>query len=136
MNHLKFSSNKKGVVSFVFSKFTLIIFAIIVASALFFVLIIEKDIQQTDSTAKEAEGIANVIDMVSASEFNVWKIYTSDSEYTISFGNHSLTLYHDGRHITKGLLFPINATASDNDISVKCLNVTKHDGEMVIKKCQ
>ena len=135
-NHSKFSLSKKGVISFVFSKFTLIIFAVLAASALFFVLVIEKDIQKSDSLAKEAEGIANDIDMVSASRFEVWTVYKSESNNTISFGKQNITLYHDLHNITKGLLFPINASVSDKNISVECLNISKSTSGTVIKKCQ
>ncbi len=133
-NHLKSFLSKKGIVSFVFSKLAFLIFGIIIAATFFYVISIQHNIQDIDELARTSDSIANVINMISASKFKVWTIYESDSNYNISFENQSFTIFN-GKELKRGLLFPINATDSDSNIPISCLNISNTNG-VVIKKCQ
>jgi len=131
---LKYSLYKKGAVTFIFSKLAFLVFVIIISSAFFYVVVMTHNIQNLDKLAKESDSIANTINMVSASKFKVWTTYKSSLNARIRFNETNFTIYDD-KKIERGLLFKINSTGSDNNISISCLNISNYYGT-VIKKCQ
>lgn len=134
-NHSKYFLSKKGVISFVFSKLAFLVFAVIITAVFFYVVTIEHNIQSIDKLAKISDGIGNTIDSASASGFKMWTIYKSNTNATINFQNQSFTILSNGKEIKHGLLFPIDATLSESNIPISCLNITNLN-EVAIKKCQ
>lgn len=136
-NLTKSISSKRGAISFVFSKFAFIIFAVIIAGTFFYVVSTQHEIQNLNRMVKTSESISNIIEMVSASKYNVSIIYEVDMDLNISFeDNQSFTVFN-GNKLKRTTLFPINNINSESNISISCLNITNINSEnTVIRKCQ
>lgn len=122
-NHLKSSLSKKGLISFVFSKFAFLVFGIIITAAFFYFISAQKDMQSFDEVARTGEAVSNVIGMVSASPFRVSLTYEPNMNATLNFTENSFTVDNGKKTIKMPLYFPINTTgivAMD-----RCLNITK-----------
>ncbi len=136
-NHTKYISSKKGAITFIFSKFAFIIFAVIIATTFFYVVSTQHEIQNLNRVAKTSESISNVIEMVSASKYNVSVIYEGKMDLNISFEDNQSFILFNGNKLKRGTLFPINDISSESNISISCLNITNINSEnTVIRKCQ
>lgn len=133
-NHSKYFLPKKGAISFIFSKLAFLIFAIAITMVFFYVANTERSIQNVDKLAKTSDSIGSVIDTMASSRHAAWIVYRSNENALINFQNQSFTLEKNGKKIKHGLIFQINASLSDKNIEISCLNITNLNG-VAIKKC-
>lgn len=132
-NRCKFISSKKGVVEFVFSKLAFLVFGIIIASAFFHIISVQKNIENLDKLARTSDSISGIITMVSASPYPVWIIYESELDANVIFNEQNFTIYTN-TNLTRTTYVPINSYSSEKNIPVSCLNISNSNGT-VIKKC-
>lgn len=131
---IKYTLSKKGAITFILSKFSFILFAVIIAGTFFYIISFQHGIQDLNKMAKTSEGISNVIEMVSASPYDVSIIYETELNGNISFENQSFVIENENV-LRKGLLFPIEGENSGKNISVSCLNISKINNKVVIVEC-
>lgn len=108
----------KGFVAWLSSKFSILLFAVVVFSAFFVFFGMQSNFAYLDDQARDAESIARIIDSVCASPFpmeTTWPL-SQGSELVISSNNshYYLELYRSGQQIQKAVHCRVeNATVSN-----------------------
>jgi hypothetical protein len=135
LKDMRFILSKRGdaLVSFIFSKFAFLVFGIMIMTAFFYIITVQKNIQELDELARTADGIANVIGTVSSSPFNVTVDYETKINCSINLINNSFVLASGGRNLTHPIYFPINTTGPVN--FGDCLRISNINNVTGVKAC-
>ena len=133
-NRTQFILNKKGAIEFVFSKLAFMIFGILIISALFFFVGVQKDIQGLNKLAQTAKGISTVVSTVSSSPFNTSTEFNLDFEGELKVANQSFELYQNENKIKTSFNIPTNFY--ENLTVDNCLHIEKQESTTVIESCQ
>jgi hypothetical protein len=134
-NHTNSSLNRKGAISFLFSKMTLLIFVIGIVISLSYFLSMEKNINKLNKIAKESQSISNVIDSIAATPFNVWVKFNGKEGMYLIKNKDRFAISYKKTELPLATTFPINISKSDAKIELSCVNISKDD-TVVLKQCQ
>jgi len=126
--------NKRGVVEFVFSKLAFLIFGIIIISALFYFVNVQKELHNLDKLARSAEGLSNVVGSVMASPYDINVSYRTSFEGELLLNNQSFVLHDGDRRIKTS--FPLATNLTGNISLNKCIELIKTENVMEMKQCQ
>jgi len=130
-NHTPFTLYKRGVINLAFSNLVMLIIALAVITAIFYINLVQKQIEAKENFVKEARTIYEIAYIISKENYNVNLTHKTNIKGQIIFENKRMTiLYSENKfseYFSKNLSQKIDFDG--------CIQFTKQGENMEVYPC-